>query len=70
MLHANNGYYTRYVTVNSLSGQVITGVSTIIQKAINGTPTTIATGTTDGVGMVIFWLDPDDLHTFTFTKID
>lgn len=68
LLSADDGLFTRYTAVNSFNGQVEVGVNVRVQKDIAGIPFTIAQAITDGLGTVTFFLNPDDLHTFTFTK--
>lgn len=68
LLSDDDGFFTRYVAINSLTGSAIEGVEVTVQKDISGVPTTIAQGITDDTGLLTLWLDPDDSHSFTFIK--
>lgn len=68
LLDTNEGFFTRYQAINSLTGEAISDVVVVVQKSIAGVPTTIEQISTDATGTVTFWLDPDDLHSYTFTR--
>ena len=68
LLGADDGFFTRYATINSLTGSIESGVEVTVQKDISGTPTTISQGITDDTGLTTLWLNPNDLHSFTFIK--
>jgi len=59
-----------YVTFQVTSGQssLVQGADVTATRVIGGVDTTVAQGTTDSAGTVTFWLNPDFVHTFTFSK--
>lgn len=67
LLGSSEGFFTTYVAINSLTGSAVENVEVIVQKDISGIPETVSQGFTDATGQTILFLDPDDLHTFTFT---
>lgn len=57
----------RFQTLTTV-GDVIPSVFATVQKIISSTLTTITTAYTDDSGIVGFYLNPDDIYTFTFSK--
>ncbi len=67
-LSSSSDGVTDTTQVLSGSGQVISGVEVVVSREIVGVQTIIAQGTTGDDGVISFWLNPDFLHNFTFTK--
>jgi len=70
LLNVNDGIFTRYQAINSLTGAAIEAVDVTVQKLINAILTTVAQGITDATGTVTFFLNFEDLHSYTFIKTD
>lgn len=68
LLSSSDGV-TDTTQVLSQSGQVLSGVAVTISRQISGVQTVISQGTTGDDGSISFWLNPDFLHTFVFTKL-
>jgi len=66
LLSSDDGIYTtlQFLTV---AGQSIEGVSITINRVIDGSNVTVATGTSDSSGTATFWVNPDFIHYFNFT---
>ena len=65
MLHADEGIYGRFKTVDTLDN-VISGVTAeMLDKT---TQDIIASHLTDSAGLATFWLDPNTEYTFRFSK--
>ena len=67
LLPTSLGLFTRYQTVDS-NGDVVRGVLATVTKVIGSETATIVTGITDDSGLVIFFLNPDDTYSYTFSK--
>jgi hypothetical protein len=67
LLSSSYGIYVTFQLTNS-ADQLISGVNVNATRVINGVTTVVAVGTTSASGTVTFWLNPDALHTFTFSK--
>ena len=67
LLGTNDGIYVTF-QLYSAGNQPIEGVSVLGTREISGTNTIVAQGLTDSAGSITFWLNPDYLHTFNFTK--
>jgi len=59
-----------YVTFHLITPteQPISGVEVIGTRTIEGEEVNVAHGTTNSAGVVTFWLNPDFVHDFSFTK--
>lgn len=68
LLSISEGLFTTYATINSLTGEAVPDVAVRVQKDISSIPTTVTQGLTDATGLTTLWLNPDDLHTFSFIK--
>ncbi len=68
LLSSSDGIYVTFQVQNANTEQVINGVDVLGTRVISGEEITVAQGTTDSAGSVTFWLNPDFLHTFNFTK--
>lgn len=62
LLPTSEGIFVTFQVVN-IAEQVISGVSVNVTQA----GTLIESATTDDAGLVIFFLDPDETYTFTFS---
>ena len=67
LLGSADGIYTTFQVVN-LANQPLSDVEATAVREINEENVVIGTGTTDAAGSVVFWVNPDFSHTFTFTK--
>lgn len=67
LLNSVNGIYVTFQITNT-ADQLLSGVDVIATRIISGNTIVVAKGTTSASGTVTFWLNPDALHTFTFTK--
>ena len=67
LLNSINGIYQTFIVL-SPSGSVIEGVDILGYRTIDGEDVYLAQGSTDGSGGATFWLNPDFIHYFTFTK--
>ena len=66
-LASADGIYGRFQIVDSYSNP-IEDASGIMKKEISGSWTTIESETSDGSGLMTFWLNPDTTYQFTFSK--
>jgi hypothetical protein len=67
LLSSSTGIYVTFQVTNQ-ADQLLSGVDVNATRVIGSTTTTVAIGTTSASGTVTFWLNPDALHTFTFSK--
>lgn len=67
LMHEDKGIYARFKTVDEYD-IILSGVSVVMQKYINGTLVTAETHVTDSSGFATFWVDPNQYYYFTFTK--
>jgi len=68
LLSSVDGIYVTFQVIN-LAEQTISGVEVTGRRIIEGVNTVVAQGTTDASGSSTFWLNPDFLHTFIFSKL-
>lgn len=66
LLSSTDGQYVTFQVINSAE-QVLSGVSVTISRTIASEEVVIATGTTGASGTVAFWLNPDFIHTASFS---
>jgi len=67
LLKAIDGQQVTFQVVNQ-GDQVISGVDVIVNRTISGSPVTVGSGITSDAGSVSFFLNPDFVHEFTFSK--
>lgn len=67
LLSTSTGSYVTFQVVNS-ADQPLSNVNVNATRLIDGISTVVAQGTTDSAGSIQFWLNPDYLHTFMFSK--
>jgi len=67
LLSSADGIYVTYQVLNG-AGEALSGVGVIVNKTVGSTQVPISTGTTGSDGGVTFWLNPDFVHTLTFSK--
>jgi hypothetical protein len=67
LLSSADGQYVTFQVVNS-ADQVLSGVEVTAIREISGVDVTVATGTTSADGTTTFWLNPDFVHTLSFSK--
>lgn len=67
LLSSGDGLYITFQVINTAE-QPIEGVTITGTRLIDSVTTVVASGTTDAAGSGTFWLNPDILHTFNFTK--
>ncbi len=65
LLSLSDGLYARFRTIDTYSS-IIQGVTIKAYESITGVLT--EQGTTDGAGIVTFWLNPDKYYDMIFTK--
>jgi len=68
LLGSSDGIYVTFQIINTAE-QVIQGVDVIAVRNIGGTDVTIGSGLTGADGTVTLWLNPDFVHSFTFSKL-
>ena len=62
-----DGIYSTFQVVND-AGTNLNGVSVTAEESILGVYNTIGSGTTGADGSITFWVNPLNLHRFTFVK--
>jgi len=67
LLSSIDGIYVTFQVINT-ANQVISGVEVTGTREISGEDVIVANGLTGAGGTVTFWLNPDFVHDFTFTK--
>jgi len=67
LLNSLDGIYVTFQVINSAE-QGIDGVSVVGTRTIEGETVIVADGETGAGGGVTFWLNPDFIHNFKFTK--
>ncbi len=67
LLPTNLGLFSPFKTTN-INGDTIEFVSAIITRVLSGNTITVATGLTDSSGFATFFLNPNIVHTATFSK--
>jgi hypothetical protein len=67
LLNSINGIYVTFQVVNT-AGQQINDVELKAEREISGSDVIVGQGITGDDGTVTLWLNPDFIHTFTFTK--
>lgn len=67
LLPTSAGVFTSYNTIES-TGTVVTGVLAAVSRVISGVATEITSGTTDGAGLITFFLNPDLTYDYIFSK--
>ncbi|KKN65809.1 hypothetical protein LCGC14_0477450 [marine sediment metagenome] len=67
LLPTNLGLFTQFFTQDTI-GNTLVGVLATITRTLVGSPITITSDTTDGSGLVVFFLNPDVTYTATFSK--
>ena len=67
LLPTNLGLFSQFTTVDVI-GRSIENVKGTITRTLNGNPITVASGFTDGSGLISFFLNPNILYTGTFEK--
>ena len=67
LLSSVDGIYVTFQIINT-ADQLISGVDVTAVREISGSDVEVASGTTSAAGSVTFWLNPDFVHTFTFSK--
>ena len=68
LLPTNLGLFTQFFTQDTI-GNTLVGVLATITRTIVGSPITVTSDTTDGSGLVVFFLNPDVTYTATFSRI-
>ena len=67
LLDTDDGIYTTFQVLDEgnspIQGVVVTG-----QELISGIYTSVVGGVTDSAGSITFWINPDSVHKFTFSK--
>lgn len=66
-LSTTDGIYVTYQVIDAVGNQ-LSGVSVTVTRVIGSTTVTVGAGTTDAAGIVTFWVNPDALHTVSFSK--
>ena len=67
LLNTVDGIFVTFQVINS-ADQTLSGVDIIAIRSIGGEDFEVGTGTTGADGTFTFFLNPDFLHTFTFSK--
>lgn len=67
LLNTLNGLYVTFQVINAAE-QGIDGVEVVAIREISGEDVVVANGLTDTAGGITFWLNPDFVHTFNFSK--
>lgn len=67
LLGTSDGIYTTF-QVLSPSGNTISGVTATVTTIVGGSSLQTDAGTTGDDGGVTFWVNPDKIHTFLFSK--
>lgn len=67
LLNSINGIYVTYQVMDGI-GNKLSGVDVKATREIEGEIFQVGNGQTDLAGGITFWLNPDFLHTITFTK--
>ena len=67
LLGSSDGIYVTFQVINS-ADQVLSGVDVTATRSVNGIDTVVGTGTTGASGTVTYWLNPDYVHEFSFSK--
>lgn len=67
LLGTSDGMYVTFQITNT-ADQVLSGVTITANRDIAGTDTRVGNGITGDDGTVTFWLNPNFIHTFTFSK--
>ena len=67
LLGVADGSYVTFQVTNANS-QVISGVEVTANRSISGGDVTVGAGSTGDDGTVTFWLNPNFIHTYTFSK--
>jgi len=67
LLSFADGIYSTIQVVDQ-DGDKISDVEVTVERQFSGIWTVIGQETTDDAGLVTFWLNPDFVHDFTFTK--
>jgi hypothetical protein len=68
LLSSADGIYVTLQVINT-ADQVLSGVEITVEREISGSDVVVGQGTTGLDGTVTFWLNPDFMHDFTFTKL-
>ncbi len=66
LLPTNLGLFTQFFTQDTI-GNTLVGVLATITRTLGGSPITVTSDTTDGSGLVVFFLNPDITYTGTFS---
>lgn len=66
-LISTSGIYTTFQVINT-ADQVISGVDVTATREISGESVDVGIGTTASSGTVTFWLNPDFVHDYVFSK--
>ncbi|MHA1869245.1 MAG: hypothetical protein ACTSXD_14485, partial [Candidatus Heimdallarchaeaceae archaeon] len=67
LLSSVDGIYVTYQVLDSVGNQ-LQGVEVTATRTIEGETFIIGIGETDAAGAVTFWMNPDFVHTITFSK--
>lgn len=67
LLSTTDGIYVTYQVLNTANSP-IQGVDVVASRTISGDTVIVGVGQTDSAGLVTFWMNPDFVHTVTFTK--
>lgn len=67
LLSSTDGLYVTFQVVN-VADQTISGVEVIATRDIGGVDVVVGQGTTGDDGSVTLWLNPDFIHSFSFSK--
>jgi len=67
LLKSTEGIYVTFQVINKIE-QGIPGVKVVATRKISGSEVIVGSGYTGADGGVTFWLNPDEEHTFFFSK--
>ena len=66
LLPTTLGLFSQFFTQNTV-GNTLIGVLAVITRTLGGSTITVTSDTTDGSGLVVFFLNPDVTYTATFS---
>ncbi|KKN08450.1 hypothetical protein LCGC14_1056540 [marine sediment metagenome] len=67
LLPTTLGLFSQFFTQDTLGNTLVSVLATITRTLV-GSPITVTSDTTDGSGLVVFFLNPDVTYTATFSK--
>lgn len=68
LLSEDDGVYIQMQVINSITGNAVSGVNLDVSRTISGNTEVVQTDLSDDAGVVILFLNPDFMYSFTFTK--